>query len=349
MLIEEQEYLDFDNVLIKPKRSTLNSRKNVNLVRKFITRNSKVEIEGVPIIAANMDSVGTFEMAKALAEHQLFTAVHKFYDVNEWVEFASNHPEVLPYVFVTIGSHDREIDKLSEILAKVPELKMICVDIANGYSEHFLDQIQKIRQLFPDKVLMAGNVVTNEMTEELILNGVDIVKIGIGPGSVCTTRKMTGVGVPQLSATIECADAAHGLGGLVCTDGGCVNVGDIAKAFGAGADFVMLGGMLSAHKECNGEIVTKDGKDYISFYGMSSSSAMKKHYGKVNDYRASEGKEVLIPYRGEVKDTVQEILGGIRSTCTYVGADRLKHLPKRTTFIKVSRQINNVYNQFERE
>ncbi len=349
MLIEEQEYLDFDNVLIKPKRSTLNSRKNVNLVRKFTTRNSQVEIEGIPIIAANMDSVGTFAMAIALARFQLFTAVHKFYQVDEWVEFAKNHPNVLNYVFVTIGSHDKEIEKLQAIIANVPELKMICVDIANGYSEHFLGQIKKIRALFPDKVLMAGNVVTNEMTEELILNGVDIVKIGIGPGSVCTTRKMTGVGVPQLSATIECADAAHGLGGLVCTDGGCVNVGDIAKAFGAGADFVMLGGMLSAHKESNAEIVTKNGRAFVSFYGMSSSKSMKKHYGKINNYRASEGKEVLIPYRGEVKHTVQEILGGIRSTCTYVGADRLKHLPKRTTFIKVSRQINTVYNHFEKD
>ncbi len=347
MLIEEQEYLDFDSVLIKPKRSTLNSRKDVTLVRKFVTRNSKVEVEGVPIIAANMDSVGTFDMAKALAEFQMFTAVHKFYELEEWIEFANENPQVLPYIFVTIGSHDREIEKLQTIFEKIPQLNKICVDIANGYSEHFLAQIIKIRALFPDKVLMAGNVVTYEMTEELILNGADIVKVGIGPGSVCTTRKMTGVGVPQLSATIECADAAHGLGGLVCTDGGCVNVGDISKAFGGGADFVMLGGMLSAHKECNGEIVQKNGKDFISFYGMSSRKSMKKHYGKVNNYRASEGKEVLIPYRGEVKDTVQEILGGVRSTCTYVGAAKLKNLSKRTTFIKVSRQINTVYNGLE--
>ncbi|MDP8174897.1 GMP reductase [Phocoenobacter skyensis] len=348
MLIEEQEYLDFDNVLIKPKRSTLNSRKEVTLNRAFTTRNSKVEIEGVPIIAANMDSVGTFEMAKSLAQFQIFTAVHKFYDVDDWVAFAKNNQAILKYLFVTIGSSDTEIEKLQQIIAKVPELKMICVDIANGYSAHFLNQVKKIHQLFPDKVLMAGNVVTYEITEELILSGVDIVKIGIGPGSVCTTRKMTGIGVPQLSATIECADAAHGLGGLVCTDGGCVNVGDISKAFGGGADFVMLGGMLSAHKESNGEVVIKNGKEFMTFYGMSSSNAMKKHYGKVNEYRASEGKEVLLPYRGEVKHTVQEILGGIRSTCTYVGAAKLKHLPKRTTFIKVSRQINTVYNNFEK-
>ncbi|MDG6882072.1 GMP reductase [Phocoenobacter uteri] len=348
MLIEEQEYLDFDNVLIKPKRSTLNSRKNVTLTRTFNTKNSKLEVEGIPIIAANMDSVGTFEMAKSLAQFQIFTAIHKFYEIEEWENFAKENPEILKYVFVTIGSSDTEIEKLQNILQKIPEIRMICVDIANGYSEHFLNQVKKVRALFPDKVLMAGNVVTYEITEELILSGVDIVKIGIGPGSVCTTRKMTGVGVPQLSATIECADAAHGLGGLVCTDGGCVNVGDISKAFGAGADFVMLGGMLSAHKESNGEIIFRNGEQFMAFYGMSSSKSMKKHYGKVNDYRASEGKEVLLPYRGEVKHTVQEILGGIRSTCTYVGADKLKHLPKRTTFIKVSRQINTVYNNFER-
>lgn len=347
MLIEEQEYLDFDSVLIKPKRSTLNSRKQVDLTRKFITRNSKAEITGIPIIAANMDSVGTFEMAQELAKFQMFTAIHKFYSLEEWIQFAKESPETLPYIFLTIGSREHEIERLQQILEHIPQINMICMDIANGYSEHFLTQVKRIRKMYPEKVLMAGNVVTYEITEELILSGVDIVKIGIGPGSVCTTRKMTGVGVPQLSAIIECADAAHGLGGLVCADGGCVNVGDISKAFCAGADFVMLGGMFSAHRESNGEVIYKNGEPFMAFYGMSSSKAMNKHYGKVNDYRASEGKEVLLPYRGEVKHTVQEILGGIRSTCTYIGADRIKHLPKRTTFIKVSRQINTVYNHRE--
>lgn len=344
MLIEEQEYLDFDNVLIKPKRSTLNSRSEVQLIREMVTCNSKQTIAGVPIIAANMDSVGTFDMAKALAEQQMFTAMHKFYSLEEWIAFANEAPEALPYVFVTIGSHDREIEKLCQIFEAIPQLNHICVDIANGYSAHFLNQVKKIRALFPHKVLMAGNVVTREITEELILSGVDIVKVGIGPGSVCTTRKMTGVGVPQLSAIIECADAAHGLGGLVCGDGGCTQVGDIAKAFGAGADFVMLGGMLSAHKECNGDVhYDEQGNAYVTFYGMSSTKAMTRHYGQKNAYRASEGKEVRLPYRGEVAGTVQEILGGLRSTCTYVGAGKLKHLPKRTTFIKVSCQINQIY------
>jgi GMP reductase len=192
---------------------------------------------------------------------------------------------------------------------------------------------------------MAGNVVTGEMVEQLILSGADIVKVGIGPGSVCTTRIKTGVGYPQLSAIIECADAAHGLKGHVCADGGCTVPGDVAKAFAAGADFVMLGGMFAGHDECSGDIIEENGKTYKRFYGMSSAEAMIKYKGTVADYRASEGKSVNVPYRGKADVTVQDILGGVRSTCTYVGASRLKELSKCTTFIRVQQQINNIYTE----
>ena len=215
--------------------------------------------------------------------------------------------------------------------------------MANGYSEHFVEFVKKTREQYPDKVIIAGNVVTGEMVEELLLSGADLVKVGIGPGSVCTTRVKTGVGYPQLSAIIECADAAHGLGGQIISDGGCTSPGDVAKAFGAGADFVMLGGMLAGHDESGGEIIQKDGKVFKQFYGMSSSTAMEKHVGGVAEYRASEGKTVEVPYRGEVENTLQDILGGLRSTCTYVGAQRLKELTKRTTFIRVSEQENQIY------
>jgi GMP reductase len=196
---------------------------------------------------------------------------------------------------------------------------------------------------------MAGNVVTPEMTEELILAGVDIVKVGIGPGSVCTTRKMTGIGYPQLSAVIECADAAHGLKGHIIADGGCSVPGDVVKAFAAGADFVMLGGMLAGHKEgLPSEYKdTTEGKSLVDFYGMSSKSAMDLHSGGVANYRASEGKHVKIPYRGEVSRTLQDILGGLRSACTYVGASELKELSKRATFVRVTQQLNNSLSNYE--
>lgn len=223
-------------------------------------------------------------------------------------------------------------------------LKFICIDVANGYSEYFSEFVKQTREAYPDKVIIAGNVVTGEMTEELLLSGADIVKVGIGPGSVCTTRLKTGVGYPQLSAIIECADAAHGLGGQIISDGGCAIPGDIAKAFGAGADFIMLGGMLAGHDESGGEVIEKAGKKFMKFYGMSSSTAMEKHAGGVAEYRASEGKTVEIPHRGQVENTLKDILGGLRSTCTYVGASRLKELTKRTTFIRVSEQENRVYN-----
>jgi GMP reductase len=295
-------------------------------------------------MAANMDTVGTFEMAKALSKKQLFTAIHKHYSITDWNVFASNSPQGIEnYIAVSTGVSKQDSEKLASIFKFNPFLKFICIDVANGYSEYFANFVKQTRDQYPDKVIIAGNVVTGEMVEELLLSGADIVKVGIGPGSVCTTRVKTGVGYPQLSAIIECADAAHGLGGQIISDGGCSIPGDIAKAFGAGADFVMLGGMLSGHTESGGEIIEKEGKPYRKFYGMSSSTAMEKHVGGVAEYRASEGKMVEVPFKGDVENTLQDILGGLRSTCTYVGAKRLKELTKRTTFIRVNEQENRVY------
>ena len=245
-----------------------------------------------------------------------------------------------------MGIADTELEKLNSMM-KVAATPFICLDVANGYTERFVSCLEHVREKYPKTVIMAGNVVTGEMVEELILSGADIVKIGIGPGSACTTREKTGVGYPQLSAIIECADAAHGLGGHVCADGGCTTPGDVAKAFAAGADFVMLGGMLAGHDESLGEIIEENGKKFKRFYGMSSKEVMERHHGVVADYRASEGRSVNVPYRGPVKDTIFDILGGIRSTCTYVGAHRLKELSKRTTFIRVARQLNEVFVPYD--
>jgi GMP reductase len=300
----------------------------------------------VPVIAANMDTVGSFAMARTLASFEMMTAVHKHYSLAQWQTFVSEtDPALLGHVMVSTGTSEDDFTKTRQILAMSSALRFICVDVANGYSQHFVEFLRKIREACPNHVILAGNVVTGEMVEELILSGADIVKVGIGPGSVCTTRVKTGVGYPQLSAIIECADAAHGLGGQIVGDGGCTCPGDVAKAFGGGADFVMLGGMLAAHEECGGEIVDVDGEPFMKFYGMSSSSAMDKHAGGVAEYRASEGKTVLLPYRGPVENTVRDILGGVRSTCTYVGASQLKELTKRTTFIRVREQENNVYGK----
>ncbi|WP_417617168.1 GMP reductase [Oceanisphaera sp.] len=346
MRIEEDLKLGFSDVLFRPKRSTLNSRSQVELNREFVFKHSGRCWSGVPIIAANMDTVATFAMSRALAQHQILTAVHKHYSVDEWQAFISSQSsETLKHVIVSSGISDQDFAKLQQILALSDELTFICIDVANGYSEHFTAFVSKARKQWPDHTIIAGNVVTGEMVEELILSGADIVKVGIGPGSVCTTRVKTGVGYPQLSAIIECADAAHGLGGQIIGDGGCTCPGDVAKAFGGGADFVMLGGMLAAHQECGGELIERDGKAYMKFYGMSSSSAMGKHAGGVAKYRAAEGKTVELAYRGPVEHTIQDILGGVRSTCTYVGAQRLKELTKRTTFIRVREQENNVYGK----
>ncbi|WP_422445834.1 MULTISPECIES: GMP reductase [unclassified Endozoicomonas] len=345
MRVEADIKLGFKDVLFRPKRSTLKSRSQVSLERTFRFVHTDQEWTGVPVIAANMDTVGTFAMALALAEHKMLTAVHKHYTVEEWQTFLDNAPEGIEnHIMVSSGTSENDFDKMSEILSLNDKLRFICIDVANGYSEHFVQFVARVRQRHPNKVIIAGNVVTGEMVEELILKGADIVKVGIGPGSVCTTRVKTGVGYPQLSAVIECADAAHGVGGQVISDGGCTCAGDVSKAFGSGADFVMIGGMFAGHDESGGEMVEEDGRQFRLFYGMSSTTAMDQHAGGVANYRASEGKTVKVPYRGPILETVQDILGGVRSTCTYVGAAQLKELSKRTTFIRVQEQENRIFN-----
>lgn len=355
MRIENEVKLDFSDVLIRPKRSTLASRKEVDLTRNYTFRHSKYAYNGVPIMAANMDGVGTFEMSKALSAHGLFTCLTKSYvvgDFNESLDYNN--------LAVSTGISDNDYLNLLNIMnAQYDKINYICIDVANGYSEHFGDFVAKVRNQFPTKTIIAGNVVTADMTQELILRGADIVKVGIGPGSVCTTRIQTGVGYPQLSAIMECADAAHGLGGHIIADGGCTCPGDIAKAFGAGADFVMLGGMFAGHDEGGGNIIEDlyelprlqkdsythdiDVKKFVEFYGMSSDTAMEKHSGGVAEYRSSEGRTVRVPYRGPVRNSVLNILGGLRSSCTYVGAQSLKQLSKCTTFVRVNNQYNKVY------
>ncbi len=345
MRIEADLKLGFKDVLIRPKRSTLKSRAQVTLERTFQFLHSQRQWSGVPIIAANMDTVGTFQLAEVLAGYGLLTAIHKHYTLDQWHAFLKDRDSaIFRHIMASTGTAEHDFDLLGKIIAAYPQIEFICIDVANGYAESFVEFVQKCRDKFPDKTIVAGNVVTGEMVEELLLSGADIVKVGIGPGSVCTTRVKTGVGYPQLSAVIECADAAHGLGGRIISDGGCINPGDVAKAFGGGADFVMLGGMLAGHDESGGQLIQRDGQQFKLFYGMSSATAMGKHAGGIAEYRASEGKTVEVPYRGPVAETVKDILGGIRSTCTYVGAAALKELTKRTTFIRVQEQENQTFS-----
>ncbi|WP_407403952.1 GMP reductase [Chryseobacterium sp.] len=345
MRIEYDIKLGFKDVMFRPKRSTLKSRSEVNLDREFTFLHTKKRWKGVPIIAANMDTVGTFEMAIELAKEKIITAIHKHYTIEEWAEFLKDKDQNFhQYIALSTGTGEKDEEKLKKLLHNHPQIEFLCIDVANGYSEHFVQFVKKARVNFPDKIIFAGNVVTGEMVEELLLAGADIIKVGIGPGSVCTTRVKTGVGYPQLSAVIECADAAHGLKGHIIADGGCKVPGDVAKAFGGGADFVMLGGMFAGHDESGGEIIEENGKKFRLFYGMSSQTAMDKHSGGVAEYRASEGKTVKIAYKGAVSKTIKDILGGVRSTCTYVGAPTLKELSKRTTFIRVQEQENQIYN-----
>jgi GMP reductase len=344
MRIEEEIKLDFKDVLFKPKRSKLESRRDVDLLRTFKFHNSGNTWTGVPILASNMDGVGTFAMAKKLQEHKMLTVMRKHYTIEDWKHAIGNGVK-MKYISVCTGTaaiwdpDAADFATMNAVLENYPDIKFITVDVANAYHENYGAFISRLRDRYPDKTIIAGNVITAEMVEELIVRGADIVKCGIGPGSVCTTRLMTGVGIPQLSGIIECADAANGIGGHIIADGGCVYPGDVAKAFGAGAHFTMLGGMLAGHDESEGQI--EDGM--VKFYGMSSDEAMMVHGSRKDGYRGAEGKVVTIPYKGDVDNTITEILGGVRSACTYIGAKRIKDMPKCAVFVRCLNTHNTIY------
>ena len=336
MYIDNDMKLDYKDVLIRPKRSTLTSRYDVDITRKYVFKHSQRSWSGTPIIASNMDTIGTFEMAESLSEHKMITCIAKHNNsTNSWYE--KNLPK--KSLCAMGGISDDDIDNVVEIY-KSNKSFFIGLDVANGYTISFVDAVKKLRYLEPNATIIAGNVVTADMTQELILAGADIIKVGVGPGSVCTTRIKTGIGIPQLSAVIECADAAHGMNAHIIADGGCTTSGDIVKAFAAGADFVMIGGMLAGHDECDGDI---DEDGMMRFYGMASESAMDRHKVPNREYRGVEGKTVEVEYKGQVNNTLIDILSGIRSACTYVGAGRLKDLSKCATFIRCTQQFNNVY------
>ena len=344
MKLDNEIKLDFNDVLIRPKRSELSSRSEVDVNTYFKFKYSTLQWSGVPIICSNMDTIGTVNMHNKLSNYKIITCFHKYIDVDDII---STHSTPC-YFMLSTGISDNDLERLNNNILKLKQndidVKFICVDVANGYMFKLVTFCKKLRELYPNIVIVAGNVVTREMVEELVINGkVDIVKVGIGSGAVCTTRLQTGVGMPQFSSIVECSDAAHGLGAHIISDGGICYPGDVSKAIGAGADFVMMGSMFSGHDECNGDIIEENGKKYKVFYGMSSDTAMNKYHGGVANYRSSEGKTVKVPYKGSVTQTIDNILGGVRSTCTYVGAKRLKDLGKCCTFMRVNRQVNSFY------
>lgn len=332
-VIDPNLYLDFNDVMIVPKESRLTSRSQVNLEKEFVFDNkfhkSPIKWTGVPIISANMDTTGTFNVYRVLSRHKIITAMNKFYSVEDYTNALSDGLVLDPdYFMVSTGITDDNYKNLIKILETV-DCKWICIDVANGYMSSFFDFCYKVRCAYPDKIIVAGNVVTPEMVNKLIVEaGVDIVKIGIGPGSACLTRMKTGVGVPQFSAIMNCNQK------YIISDGGIKCPGDMAKAFGAGANFVMMGGVFAGHDENPGELIEENGEKYKLFYGMSSQHAMEKHYGKMNNYRSSEGAVLKLKYKGALENTVNDYLGGLRSACTYVNAINLDEFTQNVRFVK---------------
>lgn len=349
MKLDTEVKLDFNDVLFRPKRSTLSSRSEVDLEREFKFKHSSKVWKGVPLISSNMDTVSSVDMYEKLASFKCLTCFHKYIDVKDIIRFCKEKKVDPNYFVLSTGITDANFVTLKQTVNKLKqngiETSFICIDVANGYMFKLLEFCKMVRKEFPDKILIAGNVVTREIVEELLINGgIDIIKVGIGSGAVCTTRLQTGVGMPQFSAIMECADAAHGLGGMIISDGGICCPGDVAKALGAGADFVMLGSMFAGHLESPGELKKdENGNEYKLFYGMSSDTAMNKYHGGVASYRSSEGKTVKVSYKGSIVETMNNILGGVRSTCTYIGASRIKDISKCATFMRVNRQVNTFY------
>lgn len=339
MKIESGTYYDFKDVLIKPKRSDLSSRNEVDLIKTIKFLHSRREWKGVPIIVSNMDTTGTFEMYNVLSKNKVITVFHKHYNLEDYPDNLDPN-----YYSLSTGISEQDFVKTESLISRLNP-HFLTIDIANGYCSKFVDFCKKVREKYPNLTIIAGNVATGDMVQELLLSAkVDIVKCGIGSGSVCSTRLKTGVGVPQLSVCINCSEVANGLNGHIISDGGCTLPGDVAKAFGAGSHFVMLGGMLAGHDESGGELIEENGKKYKLFYGMSSKLAQDKHNGGMKKYRSSEGKVRKIPYKGGVEETILDILGGLRSTGTYIGARRLKDFPKCTTFMEVHQQVNTVFD-----
>lgn len=353
MRIEEEIKLDYKDVLLRPKRSTLTSRKEVDLTRTYKFYHSPKVWTGVPIMTANMATCGTFEMARTLSPYKIITTFHKYYGVDDYVNFFKEFSDP-DYVMYTLGTREEDFVKLDAMIKAdlMKNFSFVCLDIPNGYLEIFLKKIAELRKLLPEHIIVAGNVVTNEISEEIILSGADIVKVGIGPGSVCTTRRMTGVGYPQLSAVIECADAVHGIAneqgyGLVIADGGQQYPSCVAKAFCAGADFNMFGSMFSGYDQSGGELVEIEGRKYKEYFGSSSNKALHKFYGKKDNHRASEGRDVLMPYKGDINEFIQDLFGSLRSTGTYIGARSLREFSKRATFIRVNSQLTSYLEPFD--
>ena len=347
MKILDDIKLDFSDVLLIPKRNEYTSRSEAILERTIKFKYSTYEWTGIPIMVSNMDSTGTIEMARSLQKHKIITCLHKYYKSNDIPNDLDKN-----YYAISSGIREDDLKNLDDIMEKI-DPKIICLDVANGYMNKFIKICKSVREKYPEKIIIAGNVCTSEGVLDLVMNGgADIIKVGIGSGSCCTTRKQTGIGMPQLSANIECSDTAHGIGSHIISDGGIQVIGDISKAYAGGADFVMCGSMFAGHEESGGKIISEqsnDGKQtiYKIFYGMSSTTAMNKYSGGVAKYRSSEGKTVKLKYRGPIENTILEILGGIRSTMTYIGAKKMKDISKCATFIKVNRQLNQIYNNNE--
>lgn len=347
-IIEELK-LNFDDVLIVPKESSIDSRKDVDLNVEFKFLHSKQTWKGIPIISANMTTVSSFEMANVLAKHKIMSAIHKYYSVEELRNFF-NTGVGIEYAWYTLGTNLDDWNKFKEVNSNKLSINKICIDVANGYRDSFVDAVKRLRDEYPSITIMAGNVATSDQTIKLINAGADLVKCGLGSGSGCKTRIATGVGMPQLSAIIECSEAAYELDSFICADGGCRFPGDVAKAFCAGANFVMLGSMLAGHDETGAKkIIDENGKEFIEFYGMSSEKAMREHNNGMNKYRTSEGRHIMLPSRGSVENTILNCLGGLRSCGTYIGSRTLKEFPNNTTFVRTNETHNRIYEKMDEE
>lgn len=387
MLIHNDIQLDFDDVLIAPQTTTINHRGEVDIIREF----KYLDVCGVPVISANMTQTGTFDVASKLLENDYFATLHKFYKAEEIIEFiqSQKRKNILnglidccgeymgneKNLFVTVGKRnwDEEFKKIETIYEQTGALVSVLLDVPNAYIPEIVDCVKQLREFMNEQnchggLIAVGNVCSGDETQKLILAGANFVKVGIGPSPVCDTRIKTGCGRPQLSAIIECANAAHQVNGYIIADGGFKTNADFCKALVAGADICMSGSMFAGCEEANGKIVEKcfrtneydidygydysltefanpepgkpkfEFKQFKEYYGMSSFRAQRENYGKVTTTGTSEGVECkLVPYTGPIQNTINDINGSLRSCGSYIGAKNIKSFSRQGMFYKVNR------------
>jgi IMP dehydrogenase len=317
--------ITYDDVLLVPNYNNYESRRMVDISSR--DRRGLLSLK-LPVMTANMDSVTESPMANFIGDKGGIGVLHRFLDVNANVD---EFKKCRHQTFVSVGCSDAEFARAEAL--RDAGATLFCIDVAHAHGKYVGNTLKRLREMLPNACLMAGNVATYAGADYLAACGADIIKVGIGGGSVCTTRIKTGFGVPNLTAIEECAKIDRS----IIADGGIRSPGDIVKALAFGADFVMIGGMLAGTRVTPGKVVTKaDGKKVKQYRGMASFEAQQDFLGGVPEWKTAEGVAVEVAYREDEEAILADIIGGLRSGLTYGGAASISELQRKMSYVTIT-------------